>query len=54
MPGTLTLTVTAGPMEGKTFTFNEHDALLCGRRADCHVCLPDDKRTSRHHFLLEV
>lgn len=34
--------------------FEEHDTLLCGRLADCQVCLPDDRWISRHHFLLEV
>ncbi|EFH80095.1 protein kinase domain-containing protein [Ktedonobacter racemifer] len=54
MPGKIILTITAGPMEGKAFTFEEHDTLLCGRMGDCHVCLPDDRQISRHHFLLEV
>jgi tRNA A-37 threonylcarbamoyl transferase component Bud32 len=54
MSGKLTLAVTAGPMAGRTFVFDEHDTLLCGRLADCHVCLPDDRWISRHHFLLEV
>lgn len=54
MPGKIILTITAGPMEGKAFTFDEHDTLLCGRMNDCHVCLPDDRQISRHHFLLEV
>ena len=54
MPGKLILTVTTGPMTGKDFTFEEHDTLLCGRMADCHVCLSNDRRISRHHFLLEV
>lgn len=54
MSGKLFLTITAGPMAGKTFVFEEHDTLLCGRMNDCHVCLPDDRAVSRHHFLLEV
>lgn len=54
MPGKLTLTITAGPMSGKTFVFDEHDTFLFGRMTDCHICLPDDKTVSRHHFLLEV
>lgn len=54
MPGKIILTITTGLMEGKAFTFDEHDTLLCGRMSDCHVCLPADKQISRHHFLLEV
>jgi len=54
MPGKLLLTITAGPMAGKTFEFEEHDTLLFGRMDDCHVYLPDDQTVSRHHFLLEA
>lgn len=54
MPGTLSLTITSGPMADKMFTFDEHDTLLGGRLPDCHICLPDDRSVSRHHFLLEV
>lgn len=54
MSGKLTLTITRGPETGKIFEFDGHDTLLVGRQADCHVCLPDDKTVSRHHFLLEV
>src|SRR6476620_10926355 len=54
MPGTFILSITAGPMAGHTFVFDTHDTLLCGRLADCQVCLPDDRFVSRHHFLLEV
>lgn len=54
MSGKLTLTITLGPGTGKVFEFDGHDTLLVGRQSDCHVCLPDDKTVSRHHFLLEV
>ncbi len=54
MTGKLTLTIAAGPMAGKTFVFDEHDTLLCGRMPNCQVYLPDDKRVSRHHCLLEI
>src|SRR5712692_4731887 len=54
MPGKLTLTVTAGAKQGKTFVFDEHDTLLFGRMDDCQVCLPEDTFVSRHHFILEV
>jgi len=36
------LSVTAGPMKGKSFAFDEHDTFLFGRREECHCCLPDD------------
>ena len=54
MPGKLILTITAGPMNGKMFVFDEHETFLFGRMADCHICLPEDKTVSRHHFLLEI
>src|SRR5450432_847317 len=54
MSGRLILTITAGPTIGKTFEFDEHDTLLFGRMADCHICLSEDRTISRHHFLLEV
>ena len=55
MPGKLTLEVTAGPIKGQTFTFEDHDTLFFGRGNDCHARLSDDDTTaSRHHFLLEA
>lgn len=54
MAGKLRLTITGGPRAGKVFVFDQHDTLLVGRMADCHVCLPDDMHVSRHHFLLEI
>lgn len=54
MSGKVRLEVTDGPMKGKSFAFDEHDTFLFGRRSDCHVCLPDDKSVSRHHFILEA
>lgn len=54
MSGKVTLTITTGPRTGTTFVFERHDTLLLGRKSDCQVCLPDDARISRHHFLLEV
>lgn len=38
----------------KSFSLTEHDTFLLGRMKDCHLCLPDDKQVSRHHFLLEA
>jgi eukaryotic-like serine/threonine-protein kinase len=55
MPGKVTLTVTAGPIRGRSFEFTEHDTFLFGRAADCHAELPSgDTSASRHHFLLEA
>ena len=48
------LSVTAGPMMGKSFTFDEHDAFLFGRLDECHFYLPDDSLISRRHFMVEV
>src|SRR5438067_1871461 len=50
----ITLTVTAGPHAGRTFTFDRHDTFLVGRSAEAHFSLPDDPFFSRMHFLLEV
>jgi hypothetical protein len=47
------LEVVAGPLQGQTFSLDRHDTLLVGRGADCHVCIADDRRISRHQFLLE-
>lgn len=50
----LILSVTAGPMKGKKYVFEEHDAFLFGRLHECHCCLPDDPLISRRHFMVEV
>jgi eukaryotic-like serine/threonine-protein kinase len=55
MPGKFTLEVTAGPIKGQTFAFEEHDIFIFGREEDCHARLAaNDTTASRHHFLLEV
>jgi eukaryotic-like serine/threonine-protein kinase len=55
MPGKVSLVVTAGPIRGQRFDFEEHDTFLFGRAPDCHARLaPHDAAASRHHFLLEV
>jgi hypothetical protein len=55
MPGKVVLTVTAGPIKGRVFTFENHDTFIFGRAEDCHARLPEEDPTaSRHHFLLEV
>jgi serine/threonine-protein kinase len=54
MAGKVELNVTQGPMQGKRFTFTEHDTFLFGRGSDCHACLPHDPKVSRNHFVLEA
>ncbi|MBI2438169.1 MAG: protein kinase [Lentisphaerae bacterium] len=54
MGNTVTLIVTAGPMKGKQFAFEEHDTFIFGRLEECHCCLPDDSQVSRRHFIIEV
>lgn len=54
MSNKVQLTVTAGAMKGKAFTFEEHDTFLFGRLVECHCCLPDDGQVSRRHFIVEV
>ncbi len=54
MSNTVTLNITAGPMQGKKFVFEEHDAFIFGRMEECHCCLPDDSQVSRRHFIIEV
>ncbi len=48
------LDVTAGPLQGETLHIEQHDTLLFGRGADCRIRVADDRRISRHQFLLEV
>ena len=54
MSGEVKLEIVQGPMQGKTFVFDEHDTFLFGRMDDCHACLPDDPMVSRHHFIMEA
>lgn len=54
MSNTVAISVTAGPMKGKAFAFDEHDTLLFGRLEECHCCLPEDTQVSRRHFIVEV
>jgi eukaryotic-like serine/threonine-protein kinase len=55
MPGKVTLVVTAGPIQGRRYDFEEHDTFLFGRAPDCHAELArSDTSASRHHFILEV
>lgn len=54
MPFRVILTITAGPHQGDTFTFVEHDTFLVGRSPEAHFSLPQDPYFSRLHFLIEV
>ena len=54
MTNNVHINATAGPIMGKVFSFEEHDAFLFGRLDECHCCLPDDQQVSRRHFLVEV
>jgi serine/threonine-protein kinase len=51
----ITLTVTAGPHQGRVFTFGGHDTFIVGRSRLAHFQLPaKDRYFSRVHFLIEV
>jgi serine/threonine-protein kinase len=51
----ITLTVTAGPHEGRVFTFDRHDTFIVGRSQRAHFRLRTrDRYFSRIHFLVEV
>jgi pSer/pThr/pTyr-binding forkhead associated (FHA) protein len=54
-PFRIILKVTAGPHEGKSFTFAEHDTFIVGRSQEAHFVLPEkDPYFSRLHFMVEV
>lgn len=51
----VTLTVLAGPHQGRVFTFSGHDTFLVGRSKHAHFKLSDDDPyLSRIHFMVEV
>lgn len=51
----LTLSVKAGPHQGKVFPFDTHDSFLVGRCSDADLRLQDDDPYfSRRHFVIEV
>ena len=51
----ITLAVTAGPHEGRAFTFTGHDVFIVGRSKRAHFQLPSkDRYFSRIHFIVEV
>ena len=53
MAGKITLTVTKGELEGKTFEFEEPDRVYVGRQEDCGIVLPENT-VSRYHCLLDI
>ncbi|GAA2638420.1 hypothetical protein GCM10010399_84680 [Dactylosporangium fulvum] len=57
MTASVTLTVTRGPLDGRTFVFAERATCIAGRAADCTPRLPDDdhhRTVSRHHCLFDI
>jgi pSer/pThr/pTyr-binding forkhead associated (FHA) protein len=51
----ITLTVTAGPHQGRVFTFAERDSFLVGRSKYAHFQLGgQDSGFSRLHFLIDL
>ncbi len=51
----ITLTVTAGPHQGLSFTFAQCDSFLVGRSKYAHFRLRgEDRLFSRVHFLIDV
>ncbi len=51
----VTITVIAGPHQGKVFEFEGHDTFLVGRSKQAHFRLPQkDEYFSRVHFVVEV
>jgi hypothetical protein len=54
MPPRLILKIVEGKMCGRCFEFDQHDNYIVGRESDCHISIPDDKYTSKHHSVLRV
>ncbi len=51
----ITLTVTAGPHQGRVFTFAKRDSFLVGRSPYAHFQLRcEDRVFSRVHFLIDL
>jgi len=48
MSSTVTLNLANPDGTSKAFELTEHDTFLLGRMEDCHLCLPNDDRVSRH------
>jgi eukaryotic-like serine/threonine-protein kinase len=55
VPGKVILKAIAGPLQGQSYIFEEHDTFIFGRDNDCHAKLSEhDVTASRHHFFIEV
>jgi pSer/pThr/pTyr-binding forkhead associated (FHA) protein len=57
MSSKVTLTVTAGNLKGKEFTFDTRTTCIIGRAKDCYPKIPDDdnhRTISRYHCLLDI
>lgn len=50
----VSLNVIAGPLSGRSFTFDRHDTFIIGRSETAHFCLPSDPFFSRHHCIIEI
>ena len=57
MTSKVTLTITAGNLNGKEFTFDTRTTCIIGRAKDCYPKIPDDDKhrtISRYHCLLDI
>ncbi len=55
MTAKITLTVTAGKLQGEGYLFEDRAACIIGRAEDCQLPLPnDDLSVSRYHCLLDI
>ena len=57
MAAQVALQVTAGPLAGRTFTFDAPAMFIVGRAADCGLVIPvapDRRIVSRYHCLLDI
>jgi len=57
MTSKVTLTITAGNLKGKEFTFDTRTTCIIGRAKDCYPNIPDDEKhrtISRYHCLLDI
>jgi eukaryotic-like serine/threonine-protein kinase len=57
MSSKVTLTITAGNLQGQEFTFDTRTTCIIGRAKDCYPKIPDDdnhRTISRYHCLLDI
>lgn len=50
----VSIDITEGSCKGQRFTFEEQDAFMIGRAADCRCMIKGDDTFSRHHLILEI